>query len=183
MSILLEIPGTVLNMTEYKVTGNSVAHSLLPSFDVVDMIDADGKKKDKEYRHDAVLRIQDLHTDVMIMEAKPTDKGSSDDLEKIGLVLSNMILGIRTRFPEIEVEKLRVHGIMFIGYRAKLIEAQLDGDNPVVYVVSDFIIPQAVGERSFGQLMSALRMFIAFQRRVKETVDYLLKAKNVGSKV
>jgi len=97
MSILLEVPGTMLHMTEYKMTDITVAHVLQP------LISEDDEKK-KEYRHDAVLRIVDLNTDAMLMEAKPDPKGSNADLKKLGLVLSNMILGMRGAFTRIKVD-------------------------------------------------------------------------------
>jgi hypothetical protein len=118
MSILLEILDTILKMTEYKVVDKSLAHPLLL------LIDEEGDKKKKEYRHDAVLHVQDLEIDVMIVEAKPNRKGSDADIDKLGLVLSDMLLGIRDGFPKIKVGDLRVHGMMIIGYRTMLIEAQ-----------------------------------------------------------
>lgn len=108
MSFLLEIPRTLLKMTERKVSPNSMAFDL---------------SEEHDYRHDGLLR----------MEAKPTVAGSEDDLRKLGLVLSNNILGIQRRFPDMKAKDLRVYGIMFIGYECQLIEARLFNGCPVIY--------------------------------------------------
>ncbi|KAF9349102.1 hypothetical protein BGX34_002053 [Mortierella sp. NVP85] len=113
----------------------------------------------------------------MIMEAKPDIKGSDAELEKLGSVLSDMLLGIRDGFPKVEVEDLRVHGIMITGYRTKLIEAQLIDGKPVVYAVSEITIPDAANTKSLEHLMQALRMFIAFKRRIEKTVNLLHTAR------
>ncbi|KAF9364543.1 hypothetical protein BGX34_001208 [Mortierella sp. NVP85] len=126
MSILMEIPGTILNMTEYKISGTSVAYDLTK-------LTQDWINGSLDYRHDAILRVEKSGMDVMVMEAKPGSKGSEEDLDKLGIVLSNIILGIKEKYPDIKVENLRVHGIMIIGYRAKLIEARLMSGNPVLF--------------------------------------------------
>jgi hypothetical protein len=46
----------------------------------------------------------------------------------------------------------------------------------VVYVVSEITIPDAT-DKSFEHLMQALRMFIAFKRKVEKTVDLLHAAR------
>lgn len=125
MSILMEIPGTTLNMTEYKISGTSVAYDLVKL--TQDWIDGSF-----DYRHDAILRVEKSGMDVMVMEAKPNSKGSEEDLDKLGIVLSNIILGIEEKYPKIKADDLRAHGIMIIGYRAKLIEARLKSGSPVI---------------------------------------------------
>ncbi|KAG0200952.1 hypothetical protein BGX31_003946, partial [Mortierella sp. GBA43] len=158
MSILLEIPGTLLKMTERKVSPNTMAFDLTEEHD---------------FRHDGLLRILDLDVDVLIMEAKPTVAGSEDDLRKLGIVLSNNILGIQRRFPDIRKTDLRVYGIMFIGYECQLIEARLFEGYPVIYKRLGFNIPQGDEGNPTKSLVSSLAEFITFKRDIERTVNVL----------
>jgi len=170
MSILLEIPGTILKMTEYKISGESVAYDLSASAEgFKDWIDGLF-----EFRHDALLRIVESNIDVMVMEAKPGVGGSERDIEKLGAVLTNILYGMKTRFPVIPSNKLQVHGIMFTGYRVQLLEARFRDNHSVVFSVSEVNIPHEQG--SIDDLMKALQMFIAFKRRVQETIETLRDA-------
>ncbi|KAK3810388.1 MAG: hypothetical protein J3Q66DRAFT_352954 [Benniella sp.] len=179
MSILMEIPGTILKMTEYKIPVESFAYDLVQlSEGYEDLMDGS-----LDYRHDGILLTEDLCTETMIMEAKPDDRGADQDLGKLGLVLSNLILGMKNRYsPRIPPRNLRIHGIMFIGYRVKMIEVRLKDDRyPVAYFVSEVTIPRHSGDDSVRQLIQVLKMFIAYKKRVSRNVGHLRGAGNTPS--
>lgn len=200
MSILLEVPETLLMMTERKMADSSVAFNLQ-------------KLTCTDYRHDGLLRIEGIRMDVMAMEAKPTPTGSEDDLRKLGIVLSNNILGMKKNFPSIRTKDLRTFGIMFVNYEFKLIEVRLVDETasvdatapvdetasvdatalleetapvdetasegiPVLFTVAEPQIPKEDHQTSHDQLISSLKMFIAFKRKIQKSVELMIHHKN-----
>ncbi|KAI8363262.1 hypothetical protein B0O80DRAFT_492408 [Mortierella sp. GBAus27b] len=66
MMTLLDVQSTVLKMTEFKMSNESLYQDLLVN----------------DLRHDGILRVDKCNMDVMIMEAKPTKVGARDDFGK-----------------------------------------------------------------------------------------------------
>ncbi|KAF9344974.1 hypothetical protein BGX34_005165 [Mortierella sp. NVP85] len=194
MSSLIEIPGTTLRMTEYKVSAESLGHQMLVTTETLQ----DWINGSIDYRHDALLRVTELNIDVMVMEAKPGVDGSEHDIEKLGVILANILRGIKTRYPSVG-KKLKVHGVMFTGYRVQFLEARFpkgpkgskvlkglkgskvlkgsEGQDAVIYSVSDVTVPY---EQDVAKLVEALKMFIEFKKRVEETVENLREAANLS---
>lgn len=106
MLILMDIPSAYLKMTEFKISEGSLYQRNLVG----------------DFRHDGILSVEKAGMDMVIMEAKPTEAGVQDDLGKLGEVLSNSLLGMKTRFKRIGEGDLRTYGIMFSGYNCTLIE-------------------------------------------------------------
>jgi hypothetical protein len=109
------------------------------------------------------------------MEAKPTEEGSLYDFRKLGIVLSNDILAMKGRYPEIADENHRAYGIMFVGYEAWLLETRLVEGKPLLFSVACVNIPRQTAGRQLGRYLQALEMFIDFKRRVDDTVKLLLQ--------
>lgn len=122
------------------------------------------------YKHDALLHLDDVKVDLMVMEAKGTEEGGQQDLWKLGLVLSNNILGMHPKMPPGE---LRAHGIMFIGYSCTLIECQLRDMRPVQYEIAKFDVPSSAG--GHAGVLEGLGYFIAFRDRILTIAQRLRK--------
>ncbi|KAF9346503.1 hypothetical protein BGX34_003851 [Mortierella sp. NVP85] len=162
MSIFMEIKGTLLRMTERKVSRKSMK------------FDLSKWPERSDYRHDALLRMEELMLDVMIVEAKPAESiKCEDDFKKLGIVLGNNILGMKDQFPAIKEDLVRANGIMFVGYTVHLLEARLKDGNPVLFALETFTIPKGDSTSDHKDLLHALRMFIAFAKRVRKNTKLI----------
>jgi hypothetical protein len=171
MTIFMDIEGTLLRMTERKISENS------KKFDFVSWPERN------DYRHDALLLMEAVKLDVVVVEAKPTEVKSDDDFKKLGIVLSNDILSMKDRYPAIPEQDLKAHGIMFVGYQVYLLETRLKDGSPVVFTVSSFKIPKGGEESDHQTLLLALKWFISFGKRVRNNVELILKTLPVSQSV
>ena len=166
MSIFMEIKGTLLRMTERKVSRKSM------KFDLTKWPER------SDYRHDALLRMDELLLDVMIVEAKPTESiKCEDDFKKLGIVLGNNILGMKDDLPAMEEGLVYPTNMIPLALTVHFLEARLYDGKPVLFALETFTIPKGDGATDHKALLHALRMFTSFARRVRKNIREI-SAKN-----
>ncbi|KAF9958156.1 hypothetical protein BGZ65_001635 [Modicella reniformis] len=154
LSIFLEIQDTILKMTEKK--------GVVPI------------PGGLEYRHDGVLHHKRFKVDLMIIEAKPGNRKVQEDYTKLSRVLALNLSLMEETCPKMKRDDLRTYGIMLAGYQCTLLEMRFHEDTAVMYFVSQVSIPKNIG--SSDQLGTALKMIIAFKRRIEVTMKMMLDA-------
>ncbi|KAG0014260.1 hypothetical protein BGZ80_010547 [Entomortierella chlamydospora] len=135
-----------------------------------------------DMRHDAILHHRSLDLDLVVMEAKPTDRqsGRLSDLQKLEKsIAANLQLAL-TKVPKIQEDKrkhIRSFAILCSGFQISFLEGRLVEDTVLMYCTGKVTLPTTV--TISYELAQTLKSVISFKRRVQGMIDVLLQARSV----